>query len=98
MGTLDPAALDCLCQVLAGYTAPGTSCCFALWEGFGWIRGSPAVAFHGPSSSAAGVDVPPAFDAAVMAGPRLHLPGRDYLLFTGPLGAAAEMGWWPEAA
>ena len=96
VGRLDPAALGSLCQVLAGHTAPGAECCFALWEGFGWIRGSPAVAFYQPPSGAAGADVAPAFDAAVLAGPRLHLPGRDYLLFTGPLDAAAQMGWWPE--
>ncbi|MGH9023894.1 MAG: hypothetical protein ACRDV9_12475 [Acidimicrobiia bacterium] len=25
----------------------------------------------------------------------IHLPGRDYLLFEGPLTAASEMGHWP---
>lgn len=96
VGTLDPAALRSLCQVLAEHTAPGAECCFALWEGFGWIRGSPAVAFRRPPG-AASADVPPAFDAAAMAGARLHLPGRDHLLFTGALDAAVQMGWWPDA-
>ena len=96
VGTLEPSALDSLVQVLGEHTAPGTTCCFALWEGFGWIRGSPAVASFGASPGAAGADVPAAFDAAVVAGPRLHLPGRDHLLFTGPLGAATQMGWWPD--
>lgn len=47
------------------------------------------MAFYG-----GGLDIPPAFAAAAMAGPRLHLPGRNYLLFTGELDAAAQMGWW----
>lgn len=94
-GRLEPVALDSLCQVLAEHTAPGVECCFALWEGFGWIRGSPAVAFYRPPSGAASPDVAPAFEPAVMAGLRLDLPGRGYLLFTGVLGAATEMGWWP---
>ncbi len=29
----------------------------------------------------------------MLDGPRLRLPGRDYLLFTGTLPAAASMGW-----
>lgn len=37
--------------------------------------------------------VPPAFPPEVMRGPRVRLPGRDYLLFEGPLAAATEMGW-----
>ncbi len=28
-------------------------------------------------------------------GPRVRLPGRDYLLLTGPLHAATSLGWWP---
>lgn len=91
VGTLEPAALGALCQVLGEHTAPGVECCFALWEGFGWIRGSPAVAFYG-----GGLDIPPAFGPEVMAGPRLRHPlDRGYLLFTGALDAAARMGWWP---
>lgn len=90
LGNLAPPALSALCQVLGEHTPPGTQCCFALWEGFGWIRGSPSVAFYGGSP-----DIPPAFDAAVMAGPRLRHPlDRNYLLFTGELDAAAQMGWW----
>ena len=37
---------------------------------------------------------PPAFTAEVIHNPRLHLPGRDYLLFRGPL---AEAGQWGAA-
>jgi len=39
--------------------------------------------------------VPPAFREEVMSGRRLHHPGRDYLLFAGPLEAAMDLGHWP---
>ena len=36
--------------------------------------------------------VPPAFPPEVLHGPRLRLPNRDYLLFSGPLRAGAGLG------
>jgi hypothetical protein len=39
--------------------------------------------------------VPPAFREEVMTGRRLHHPGRDYILFSGPLEAAMDLGHWP---
>lgn len=92
-GQLEPVALKRLCQVLADHTDPAVECRFALWEGYGWIHGSPSVAlltWPGSTSS----DVSPAFGAEGMRGPRLHHPGREYLLFTGPLEAAANLGRW----
>jgi hypothetical protein len=87
-GNLDPRALAALCEVLAGNTVAETQCTFALWDGYGWIHGSPAVAVRGSTES-----VPAAFPPEVLHGPRLHHPNRDYLLFTGPLHAAQAMGW-----
>lgn len=94
-GNLDPAALAELLSVLERHTATAEMCYFALWEGYGWISGSPAVAIAGSSEP-----IPPAFSPEVMAGPRLRHPLRDYLLFTGPLRAALAMGsrtggWFP---
>ncbi|MGW4111058.1 hypothetical protein ACWEFJ_09285 [Actinosynnema sp. NPDC004786] len=34
------------------------------------------------------------YPATPRRGPRVRLPGRDHLLFTGPLAAAAGPGWW----
>jgi len=31
-------------------------------------------------------------------GPRVHLPGRDYVLLTGPVQAATNVGWWLDPA
>ncbi|MHA6797643.1 hypothetical protein ACVGVM_29675 (plasmid) [Pseudonocardia bannensis] len=71
MGTLQPDALRILCGVLARHTAPDQGCFFALWEGWGWIHGSPSVAvinFDGSSSE----PVPPAFPPEVLAEPGLE--------------------------
>lgn len=103
-GELEPEALAALCRVLAEHTDPALATLFALWDGYGWIHGSPGVALleakatdsvlEPAGEDAAPATVPPAFSEEVMAGPRLHHPGRDYLLFTGPLEAATDMGWW----
>jgi hypothetical protein len=37
--------------------------------------------------------VPPAFPAEVLDGPWVRLPGRDYLLFAGPLPAVPAADW-----
>jgi hypothetical protein len=39
------------------------------------------------------IPVPPALPAEVLEGPRVRLPGRDYLLFAGPLAAVPQLGW-----
>lgn len=102
-GELVPEALSVLCRILAEHTDPAQACLFALWDGHGWIYGGPSVApleakatnrALEPGEDTAPAALPPAFSGEVMAGPRLHHPGRDYLVFTGPLDAAKDMGWW----
>lgn len=87
VGNLERDTLLALCRVLTSHTAPDQDCFLALWEGFGWIHGSPAVAMMGSSTP-----IPPAFPPEVVNGPRLRHPNRDYLLFSGPLLAATEIG------
>ena len=47
--------------------------------------------------------IPPTLSPNQLHGPKVHLPNRDYLLFTGPLEAAAELGatigetFWPQS-
>lgn len=43
-GYLGPATLDRLCGILGQYTSTPDHCWFALWEGYGWMQGSPAIA------------------------------------------------------
>jgi hypothetical protein len=57
----------------------------------------PARGSDGPSVGLLGrrgaLPVPPAFSPEVLDGPRVRLPGRDYILFAGSLAAASELGW-----
>lgn len=43
-GHLEPGTLEVLCAVLARHTGTPERCWFALWEGYGWMQGSPAIA------------------------------------------------------
>ncbi|WP_083983528.1 hypothetical protein [Actinomadura hibisca] len=111
-GELPPRTLRALLDVLAAHTATTATCWFCLWDGYGWIDGAGVVVF---ASAKAGAPpalparMPAAFTPEVLDGPRVRLPHRDYLLLTGPLAAAADIGhrvfgsffpqspnlWWP---
>lgn len=98
-GSLDAADAETLVERLAGHTATPSACLFCLWDGWGWdtamyaaLPGEPQIPLQDP--------VP----AEVRYGPRVRLPGRDYLLYTGPVGAALAFTgatgqtpnlWWP---
>ncbi|GAA1437719.1 hypothetical protein GCM10009616_39950 [Microlunatus lacustris] len=94
-GTLDPASLVDLLDVLRRHTTTAEDCWFCLWSGYGWIHGSPAVSllrFQDGAGWAAQPPVPPAFPAEVLAPDRLvELPGRSHLLARGPLDAATRL-------
>lgn len=98
-GNLPAHLLTVLCGVLAEHTKTRESCWFCLWNGYGWIHGSPAasVISFSPSSGTSGDagqhSVPPALPPHVLQGPKVSLPHREYLLFRGPVGAARELGW-----
>lgn len=94
VGSLDPAPSAQLHTVLARRTTTPQDCVFGLWEGWGWMYGSPAVSklFSDGTSTA----VPAPFTDAELATPRLHLPSRDYLLFSGPLDAAAALSQYDD--
>jgi hypothetical protein len=89
-GNLPAELLRILCATLAEHTSTPRSCWFCLWDGYGWLHGSPSVAIMGNHGS---IPVPPAFPAEVLEGSRVRLPGRDYLLLAGSLVAAPQLGW-----
>ncbi|CAN5123803.1 hypothetical protein BH18ACT9_BH18ACT9_08470 [soil metagenome] len=96
-GHLDSEVLRFLTGILARHTSTPEDCLFGLWDGFGDLHGSPAVAplvFGGGrlSSHRAPPRISPAFPPEVLAGPRVRIPARDYLLFRGPLRLAGEWG------
>lgn len=109
-GTLYAADLDVLAGLLVDHTATPERCWFCLWDGYGWETDThitatsgddpdspdPRVAIHAKASD----PIP----AAVRAGPRVRLPNRTYLLYTGPIAAAwafvdshdqTPTLWWP---
>lgn len=100
-GNLPASLLSILSAYLAGHTTSPHACWFCLWDGYGWLNeGSQAtIEFTNPSAEsaiAAGHETPPPshlLRLAALHAPRVHLPFRDYLLFQGPLHAAAEFGW-----
>jgi hypothetical protein len=103
-GNLDPRALRALCRRLEAHPSEAQRCFFALWEGYGWIHGSPAVDTLRPEPTSwvgrfirrlrrRPDAVPPGLPEEAVAGPRLRHPGREYLLFSGPLHAATALGW-----
>ena len=94
VGSLAPPALSALLGVLAPVTG-GQDCFHALWEGWGWVDGSGvlAVSVCDDGRVEPAPQPPPGVLPEVWELPRLRLPGRDYLLFRGPLRAAANMGW-----
>lgn len=99
LGTLEPGALTRLCAVLATHTGTPEDCRFALWEGWGWICGGPAYAISAsrdgaelPELPTLAEAVPAGLDEQQLAGPRIRHPGRDYLLFQGPLNTVDQCG------
>ncbi len=106
-GSLSTAPLLALCTVLAEHTRTPEDCTFALWEGFGHLHGGMRMLLTAQHPSRAprwiprlgrrrarwtsGVPVPGALDDADLRAPRLELPGRDYLLFAGPLDAIEDL-------
>jgi hypothetical protein len=93
VGELPPSLLSDLCGVLAAHTATPERCWFCLWEGWGWVDGAPSAAIITDSADEPAIEMPPAFPPDIMDGPRVSLPGRDYILLEGPLAAATELGW-----
>jgi hypothetical protein len=96
VGNLPPAELAGVLEILARITADPGDCYHAVWDGWAWLHGTGATIFAYHASEQRPVSppppLPPALPEDVLAGPRLRHPGRDYLLFRGPLRAALSTG------
>lgn len=102
-GSLAVDEAEALVQLLAEHTETPDHCWFCLWEGYGWVRGGPAVS---QLSRGAVVQHPPGVvPPEVLAGPRVRFPHRDFLLYRGPITAATAFCpswrqtpnlWWPD--
>ena len=98
-GELYPPDAEALAGIARDWTTTPERCWFCLWDGYG--AGTLLTPPGEPS-----VPVPDPVPAPVRHGPRVRLPGRDYLLYTGPAeavlttdplpgGDQAANLWWP---
>lgn len=100
IGSLPPATLRTLLDVLATSTGD-QRCLFALWAGWGWCDTRITAWTTSDDGVRVAEDRPPGFPSRILDGPRLHVPGRSYLLFTGLLSDAVDVGEphrsWPQS-
>jgi hypothetical protein len=100
-GSLYPPDAEALATILRRWTGTPQRCWFCVWDGYGW----DGLVLTTPGEDPFGVPdpVPP----EIRGGARVHLPNRDYLLYTGPVEAVtATTGisgdeqtanlWWPD--
>ncbi|MGB9377218.1 MAG: hypothetical protein WCB04_06855 [Mycobacteriales bacterium] len=93
MTNLSLKSLLALCGTLSRHTLTPQDCYFALWEGWGWIRGGHAhVRFT--DNDGPGEPMPSVFTPAELEAPRLRLPYRNYVVLRGPLSAMTALVQW----
>lgn len=84
-GSLFPPDAEVLAEILRAHTTTPESCWFCVWDGYGWDN---TVAFTSVKSLTSvgepALRVPDPVPAEVRRGPRVRLPAREYLLYTGP--------------
>lgn len=104
-GSLPRPELAALAQVLEHHTDTPQACWFAVWEGFGQLHGAGGwLTKSGQPLDPAGP--PPIAPPEVLAGPRLRMPNRHFLLLRGLLAEVADLHddlgrqspnlWWPD--
>lgn len=99
-GSLYPADARVLAGLVRQWTTTPGQGWFGLWDGYDWA----GTVLAPPGET--GARVPDPVPATVRQGPRVQLPNRDYLLYTGPVeavGATIVLPdrpvtpnlWWP---
>lgn len=81
-GSLYPPDAEVLAEILWDFTATPEEYFFCVWDGYGW-EGRRQLS---PPTSTA-VALPDPVPEAVRRGPLVRLPGREYLLYPGPVEA-----------
>jgi hypothetical protein len=97
-----------LAAIARGWTSAPDDCWFCVWDGFGWGGVSVSAVFTDDGQPPEFVEEPTRdpVPAAVRDGPRVRLPNREFLLYSGPaedVTAAADLAgdgqcaslWWP---
>jgi hypothetical protein len=100
---------EALAAIGRNWTATPEDCWFCVWDGYGWdSEGTVAVLTEaGQRPAIIEEPRPDPVPGPVRDGPRVHLPYRDYFLYTGPVEAAVTLAslevtggqcpniWWP---
>jgi hypothetical protein len=91
-GDLESDVLGPLCKILGGHTSDPADCFFGLWIGLVWEAWEVAC----PPSSGSGEENDRRLNSVSRSvdeidGPRLELPGREYVLLTGLVSAATQV-------
>jgi len=81
-GSLHLPDAEVLAEILRDFTTTPEECFFCVWDGYGW-EGRRQLGSPGTTP----VTLPDPVPEAVRGGPRIRLPGRDYLLYNGPVEA-----------
>ncbi|TRW44944.1 hypothetical protein [Georgenia yuyongxinii] len=93
-GNLPLPALEALVDLLTGYTTTAEDCYFAMWEGWGSHNGASTRITLTDGEGSTVEQMPALYPPA----PALELPGREYRVFRGPLGAMTELAQYDGAA
>lgn len=105
-GSLSPASVTALVELLASATGTPSDCWFCLWDGYGWVRAGTAQALLERSRFGAVPLVgrlfrplhafaPGAVPPEVLKGPLVNLPMRSYLLYRGAVEKASAWMRFP---
>ncbi len=87
IGTLESPLAERLTELLKAHTTTPSHVSFGLWDGLGWDRTMRVSPGH------ASEPVPDPIPQDVRGGPRIRIPGRDYLYYSGPVEEA--LAWMP---
>lgn len=99
IGTLNADQAEHLVQVLRSYTTTPYAVTFALWDGLGWDHATLFRSGHPPEQA------PDPIPSSVRDGPRMRIPGRDYIVYRGHIEEAllwmpsqhqTPHYWWPQ--
>lgn len=103
-GTLTGEGTAALITVLREHTTTAQDCWFCVWDGYGWDNTVAYSVSTDPNVATESYRLPDVVPAEVRHGPRVRLPDRDYLLYTGPVEDALAFVdsqeqtpnlWWP---
>jgi hypothetical protein len=108
-GSLCLPDAEVLAAIARDWTATPQDCWFCVWDGFGWGAASTFTTLTTTGRPPEIIEEPgrDPVPGPVREGPRVHLPHRDYFLYSGPAEAVAALAsldgtwgqgpnlWWP---